>query len=197
MFPITLQLKNKQIIIIGGGVVASRRIQSFLTEQAKVTVVSPVLSEPLQQLFTEGAFTWKNRPFHESDVQDAFIVIAATNSREVNAHIGLCCHENQLVNIADDPQKSSFHFPATVQRGLLNIAVSTSGASPTLSKKIRDDIAEQFTDDFIEYITFVKDARNKIIHSGMQPVRKKLLLQQLIEEPLQTVKEQEQFLSSL
>lgn len=197
MFPITLQLKNKQIIIIGGGVVASRRIQSFLTEQAKVTVVSPVLSEPLQQLFTEGAFTWKNRPFHEGDVQDAFIVIAATNSREVNAHIGLCCHENQLVNIADDPQKSTFHFPATMQRGLLNIAVSTSGASPTLSKKIRDDIAEQYTDDFIGYISFVKDVRHKIIHSGMQPVRKKLLLQQLIEEPLQTVKEQEQFLSRL
>lgn len=195
MLPISLQVKNKYVVIVGGGVVATRRIQIFLEQEAIVTVISPNLSKELQQLFTESAFTWKNRPFHEGDVEEAFIVVAATNSLEVNAYVRLCCSGNQLVNIVDDPKKSTFHFPATLQKGLLSVAVSTGGASPILSKKIRDDMAEQFDDDFIKYIDFVKKVREAILHSGIQPLRKKLLLEELLEKPLVTEQEQQQFLN--
>jgi precorrin-2 dehydrogenase / sirohydrochlorin ferrochelatase len=197
MLPVTVRLKDQQVVIVGGGNVAARRIQYFLDQEATIIVVSPSLNEELQQRYLDNEFTWRNRPFHESDVDGALIIIAATNSQEVNAHVGLCCKSNQLVNIADDTKKSNFYFPATLKKGLLTIAVTTSGASPVLSQKIRDDIASNIDDRLIQYIDFVKSARRQIIDSPIQPLQKKLLLSELIETPMYSESEQQAFLQQL
>lgn len=197
MLPISIRITNKPVVVVGGGKVAARRVKTLLAERANVTVVSPMLHEPLQTLYKEGAFVWENRPFHASDVEQKLLVIAATNHREVNAHVLACCQEHQFINIVDSPENSTFHFPAVAQRGLLNIAVSTNGASPVLARKIRDDLAAQFDDEFIDYITFVKETRALIVQSETQPLRKKVLLQQLIEQPLKTAEQQQQFLKGL
>lgn len=194
MLPISIQLLNKPVVVIGGGVVAFRRIKTVLAEGAQVIVVSPDLHPSLQELFGNDVFVWKARPFQETDVVGAFVVIAATNNHEINAQVLACCPENQLINIVNDAQSSTFHFPAVAKRGLLGIAVSTDGANPALAKKISEDIASQFDDVFIDYLAFVKEARTKILHATTEPMQKKILLKALMEEALDTPEQQKQFL---
>jgi precorrin-2 dehydrogenase / sirohydrochlorin ferrochelatase len=186
MYPFMINITNKKIVVIGGGKVAAKRIQSMLPWQPHITVVSPSLIESLQPLVKNNSIRHMERNFQSSDVEHAFLVIAATNDRNMNQIIKDSCHLNQLVNVVDDPVSSSFHFPAFYEKDDVMVAVSTNGASPSLSVKLRDEFAAIIDDFAPDYIAFLKEVRTSIKRSNLPADEKRQLLQQVLDDRYRT-----------
>jgi len=137
-FPIFLDLNDRPCIVIGGGSVASRKITNLLTAHAKVIVISPSVTSDIQQLANNNDITLIQRDFEKADIALAFLIIAATDNKTINAEIAALAHAaNTAVNVADDPSLCSFIFPSILDRSPVTIAVSTGGASPVLARQLR------------------------------------------------------------
>ncbi|MGE7918138.1 precorrin-2 dehydrogenase/sirohydrochlorin ferrochelatase family protein [Viridibacillus sp. NPDC093762] len=186
-YPIMLQLKGKYCVVIGGGKVANRKVTSLLNAGAIVTVISPVLHEKLQEKWRNGLITWFEKSFEVSDLEDAFCIIAATNLPDVNAKVKESAMAHQLVNIVDDASGSNFIVPATLRRGDLTIAVSTSGTNPGLAKKLKDDLSLQFDDYYEEYVAFLQNARTEVLTNVIDEKCKKQLLEALLRSEFLTL----------
>ena len=137
-FPIFLDLKDRPCIVIGGGSVASRKIANLLTAHAQVIVISPAITPELEQLANNNEVTLLKRNFDKADIALAFLIIAATDNKDINAQIAALAHAaNTPVNVADDSTLCSFIFPSILDRSPVTIAVSTGGASPVLARQLR------------------------------------------------------------
>lgn len=161
-YPISLNLDYKKVVIVGGGHVATQKVASLRETKAQIVVVSPELHESLMPLAEEGVFTWRQKAFEPRDLDDAILIIAATNHEEVNAAVQEASQHWQLVNRADNQQDSDFITPAIVRKGSLVVSVSTSGASPALARQLRKELDEQFDDAYEEYVDFLQQARGMI-----------------------------------
>ncbi|MDN4493730.1 NAD(P)-binding protein [Ureibacillus aquaedulcis] len=190
MYPIIMNLNNKRVLIVGGGEVATKKMKMLLRQNAQIVVVSPTITPTLYTYFVNGEIRWLKRSFEAADTKGAFLVIAATNNRDVNAMVGESCLENQLVNIVDSPVDSDFYNMAYLNRGKLKIAISTEGASPLLAKQIKQDLNNFFDDGYEAYLDFLSAAREKIKLLVNDEERKYLLLQELLEEKFRTNEEE-------
>lgn len=179
-YPVTLRLAGKKIVVIGGGKVAERKIIGLIGAQADITVVSPQVSPEIIKLAEAGSIVWLEKPFSIEDIKEAFMIFAATNNRELNRAIKEAAEAFQLVTIADDPEGSDFQVPAKIQRGRLIIAVSTGGASPTLARKIRDQLKQEFDEQYDDYLEFLFAARQKILIEVVDPSIKRKLLTEIV-----------------
>lgn len=151
-FPMFVNLKGKHCLIVGGGLVALRKVEKLLPFEPVMTVVAPEFLEEFQVL--EGILLCK-RECRESDVNTQALVIAATDDRELNRSIyELCSEKNIPVNVVDDPELCTFFFPSLVNRGELSVGISTAGTSPTFAIKMRKQI-ESFLPD--EEETWLED----------------------------------------
>lgn len=178
MYPVMLNIEKKRAVVVGGGKVAYRKIVGLLAKGAIVLIISPEIIEEIETLTKEGRVQWFARAFEPTDVFGAFIVIAATNNRVINAQVADCCQSYQLVNIVDDPARSTFHVPAKVERGDFVLTVSTGGASPLLAKKIRDELAQQYPAHYADYVAFLAEAREKILAQSLEAEQRKALLEE-------------------
>jgi siroheme synthase-like protein len=134
-----LDLRAKDCLVVGGGRVATEKVQGLLDCGASVTVVAPHVDTELLELPVRV----ERRSFTRSDVVGRFLVVAATSDRSVNAEVSSVAAERAtLCNVADDPELCSFILPAIVRRDPIVVGVSTGGASPALAQRIRSDIAE-------------------------------------------------------
>jgi precorrin-2 dehydrogenase/sirohydrochlorin ferrochelatase len=144
-FPINLDINGRTCIVIGGGKVALRKTEGLLKCGGNVTVISPKLEGKLSELAQIKKITWQKRSYQEGDLQNAFLVIAATDDPVIQEAIfSEADKKNLLVNVADVPKWCNFILPATVRRGDLSISVSTAGKSPAMAKKLRKDLEKQF-----------------------------------------------------
>lgn len=182
IYPIFVELKGRAAIVIGGGKVAERKAAGLVEADANVTVVSPELSPGLKEMAEKGQINWSRKRFSSEDLEGVFLIIAATNDRETNLEVKEAAGAHQLVNIADDHAASDFHVPSVVRRGKLNLAVSTSGASPALSKKIRGELEEKYDERYIGYLEFLDECRSTILTAVKDAGRKKKLLTMLTED---------------
>ncbi|KPK96252.1 hypothetical protein AMJ80_00965 [bacterium SM23_31] len=149
MYPITLDLNGKPVLIIGAGSVGERKIMSVYNAGANITVISEHYSEPVKKLVREGKIRLIERSYQAGDCRGYFMVIGSTGSNAVNTAISQeCTALGTLVNIVDQPELCSFHVPAVVTRGDFQIAVSTGGKSPALSREIRKELEEQYGDEY-------------------------------------------------
>lgn len=175
-YPIMLNIEGKAVVVVGGGLIAYRKVTGLLQAGAYITVISPVIHSKIEQLFIENKISWKNKSFEPVDLDSALIVIAATNSEIVNTFVASSAGKHQLVNIVDNPELSTFHVPAKLTRGDLTISVATGGGSPTLSKSIRDELAVIYDDTYGDYLEFLTLSREKVKHSIFdQTIKTKLL----------------------
>jgi precorrin-2 dehydrogenase/sirohydrochlorin ferrochelatase len=132
-------LDARQAVVIGGGSVAGRKIDGLLTAEFQVKVISPKLTSNLQTLVSSGAIKHIERPYRKGDLQDAYLVIAATNDPDVNQAVWAeAVRRGCLVNVVDDPQHSNFILPAILQHGEMSISISTGGGSPALARRMRE-----------------------------------------------------------
>lgn len=143
LFPVFLDVENRDCLIVGAGTVALRKLTSLLECGAKVTVIAPQTKVALP----EGVL-FKKREFRDSDIDGFFMVVAATSSRELNHHIALLAKDSGcMVNDVSSAENSNMVLPAVLRRGEhVAVAVSTSGASPALAKHLRDIISQVILD---------------------------------------------------
>jgi precorrin-2 dehydrogenase/sirohydrochlorin ferrochelatase len=181
-YPIMLNIEDKAVVVVGGGLIAYRKMVGLLQAGACVTVISPTIHSEIEKLFTENRIAWKNKLFEPGDLDSALIVIAATNSEMVNKFVASSAGKFQLVNIVDNPQLSTFHVPAKLTRGDLTISVATGGASPTLSKSIRDELAVIYDESYGDYLEFLTLSREKVKHSMLDQTTKTKLLKAITNE---------------
>lgn len=135
-------------------------------------------------LVKSGEITWRDKEFEPRDLDDATLIIAATNDTNVNDAVQEAAQHWQLLNRADVQGESDFITPATVRRGPLVLTVSTSGASPALARKIKQDLAEQFDAIYEEYVCFLQQARLMVAANFEKGEQRRAALQALLEPNL-------------
>lgn len=130
-YPVFLNLRERPALVVGGGDVARWKIEGLLPTGARVTVVAPRVVEPIHRLVTEGVVALVARAYAAEDVRGFHLVVAATDDPDVNQSVSADAERaGVLVNVVDRAELSSFIAPAVFAHGDLQIAVSTSGASP-------------------------------------------------------------------
>jgi precorrin-2 dehydrogenase/sirohydrochlorin ferrochelatase len=186
-FPIQLDIRGRSCLVVGGGVVGTRKATSLLSCNARVTVVSPEATEELRSLAARGALTLIQRVYDRADLQGMFLVIGATDDEELNRRISADAERlNLLCNIADRPEKCNFILPAVVQRGDLVITVSTSGQSPALSKKLRQDLQAQFGNEYALLLDLLGAIRKRLLAEAHAPEEHKPIFERLVHSDLLT-----------
>lgn len=175
-----LNLTGKRAVVIGGGVVAARKIETLLEANAEITVISPELHEKIIPAFNDKLLTWKKKQFEPADLTDAFLIIAATNQAAVNLQVYKNTSDQQLINIVDRPDLSNFIVPASFRRGKLTVAVSTSGAMPGLSRKIKQELDSQYDETYAEYLNFLEQSRQRVLQEIEDPSKRRKILKSLL-----------------
>lgn len=182
MYPITLNIVGKPCVVVGGGTIAFFKIGPLLQAKAAVTVISPKIIPEIEKLYGQGNIKVLLKEIEFTDYQDAFLVIAATDSAEINRGIYENIKDTKLVNVVSNSGLGNFHIPATLTRGKLQISVATGGASPLLANKICDDLKERYDASYEEYLEFLYDARMKIKQSNLFNEDKRELYKNAINE---------------
>ena len=138
MLPVVIDLAGRPVTVVGAGAVAARKVAQLLECGAVVTVIAEDVRAPLPG----GVDAVRRRRYGPGDLEGAFLVVAATGDHEVDdAIVAEAASRGQLLNVVDDPKRSSFYFSALYRDGDVVVSVSTSGASPALASWVRDRIA--------------------------------------------------------
>jgi precorrin-2 dehydrogenase/sirohydrochlorin ferrochelatase len=155
-----LLLKGRRCLVVGGGEVGLEKVEGLLACGAEVTLVAPEAVPQLAEYAAEGSIRWERREYASSDLDGCLVVVAATSITEVN----IAVHEDaerrpMLVNVVDVPPLCNFILPAIVRTGPLAIAISTSGASPALAKRMKREIAETFGEPYSRLAVLLNEER--------------------------------------
>ncbi|MDD4766617.1 MAG: bifunctional precorrin-2 dehydrogenase/sirohydrochlorin ferrochelatase [Desulfotomaculaceae bacterium] len=184
-YMISLDLKNKKCLVVGGGKVAERKVRSLLECGALVYLVSPEIIPALSAMTAEGLIIYRRGSYKSSDLEDTFLVFGAAGREEVNRQIADdCAGRNLIVNIVDDPAKCNFYVPATVRRGSLAIAVSTGGKSPLLARKIREELELVYGPQYEDFLDMLGVLRKEVIKNVSDPEKKSKILESLISDEI-------------
>ncbi|HEX3031194.1 MAG TPA: bifunctional precorrin-2 dehydrogenase/sirohydrochlorin ferrochelatase [Bacillota bacterium] len=184
-YPVFLNLTGQSCVVIGGGFVAERKVRSLLESGACVTVVAPQATPWLTEACQHKKVRLITRAFQPEDIDRPFLVVAATDDLETNRQVAdYCLNHGVLVNVADDPEKSSFIVPAVVRRGPLAIAVSTDGNSPYLARKIRQHLEEEFGPEYEEFLRLMGSLRKEIIASVENIEDRQQVIRKLVDSDI-------------
>ncbi|WP_167449558.1 NAD(P)-binding protein [Halobacillus trueperi] len=181
MISLSVDLEKKDIIIIGGGKTAEKRAKVFHREKARITIVSPTVTEDLQQLIKDGGIRWWNRCFKPDDVTAAFLLVIATEDQDTNDRIAMLAGDVPLVNRADGGKGGNLHIPAQFSRGKLNVSVTTQGASPKLASRLRAEWEKQFPPAYKEYVDFLYECRQMLKTSSLSRAEKDRYLERMLD----------------
>src|SRR5882672_5172923 len=185
LFPMFVKLEGRRVVVIGGGEIATSKIDGLLQAGAKVRIVSPALNSTLASLARENKLEWSEKEFEPRDLEDAFLAIAATSLPVVNQSVyrvadafGILC------NAVDDMTNCHFYYGSVVQRGDLQIAISTNGKSPALAQRLRKELEAQFGSEYELWLEWLGAARELLRAGDNSADSKKVLLHHLASEPM-------------
>ena len=184
-YQVFVNLQGKHCLVVGGGEIATRKVQGLLEAEAHVVVVSPHLSQPLANLTAQGLIGYRSRPFHPTDVVECALVIGATHHPDVNMAVYQAAQAHHIwVNIVDTPEACDFIAPAVVRRRDLQIAISTGGQSPTLAKRIRLQLEELYGSEYARLLQTLGRERQRIRQLIGDPVLRKAYYERLVDAAL-------------
>lgn len=156
-------------MVVGGGLVALRKVKALLEHEASVKVISPELCPELSQLAKSRAIQVLQKNYNGGDLQGAFIAIAATDDGEINNKVAEEARaKGVLVNVVDDSEHSDFIVPSQLRRGDITIAVSTAGKSPALARKIRTRLEKDFGTEYASLALLVDEVRSELKRQGIK-----------------------------
>jgi uroporphyrin-III C-methyltransferase / precorrin-2 dehydrogenase / sirohydrochlorin ferrochelatase len=185
LLPVFLKLDGRPGLLVGAGTVAIEKIGSLLKTGVRLRVVAPDASFEIRQLASEGRLEWIQRRFEVSDLDGSFLVIAATDSVEVNAAVYRGAVERGiLANSVDDPPHCDFYFGSVVSRGALQIAISTAGESPAVAQRLSREIDEQLPADLGPWLEEVGILRRDVLATHPAGEARRLLLHRLAQQHL-------------
>lgn len=165
-FPIALHGERLTAVVVGGGRVGTRKALSLADAGAQVLVVAPEITSELEEAARARRVTVLRSEYTVDQIERAILVVAATDSREINAQIALDAHTlGKLVNITDFPDEGNFHTMALHRSGDVTIAVSAGGV-PGAASRIRDAIAERFDGRYERAISALRGLRSRLIARG-------------------------------
>jgi precorrin-2 dehydrogenase / sirohydrochlorin ferrochelatase len=168
-YPVFLSLRDRSCLVVGGGSVATGKAIGLLAAGAHVRVVAPELSSDLGELLAEGKIEYSARAYEETDLDGMALVMIATNDRGVNASVAADCRRRGIwVNAADDPPNCDFILPSVIRRGKVTLAASTSGASPALARRLREELEEFLSEDFGALADLLGDVRTELQERGLR-----------------------------
>lgn len=169
---INLDVRGRVALVVGGGAIASRKIAALVEAGAVVTVVAPVLCDPVAELARDGRVRVFNRTFQPGDARGAFVVVGATDDDEVNREVARDAQAcGALVNIVDRPALCTYTVPAVVRRGHLTLAVATDGRCPSVARALRERLEGQYGPEYADVVERLGDARRRLIAAGWSSAR--------------------------
>ena len=193
-YPIFLDIKGRDCLVVGGGEVGTRKVEMLLACGASVTVVSIDTTNTLKRLAEDLRITLVTRAYTPSDLDNRFLIIGATNDEELNQQLSMDAEKNNLLcNIADRPAACNFILPAIVAQGDLVLAISTCGKSPAFAKKLRKDLEKQFGKAYAIFLELMGAIRSRLLLEKHTPEQHKPLFQIIIESYIISWIENRQF----
>lgn len=183
-YPLILDLTGRDCLVVGGGEVATRKVESLMEAGANVSVIAPQVMPSMEEWARSSRITWIQEEFHgDEDVSSYALVVAATNLPEVNMTVYSAVQRtNGWINIVDRPDLCNFIVPSTVHRGKLVISVSTSGASPGLASKIKQKIELDFGEEYEEYVNFLAEMRQRVLLEVNDAKRRREIFRHLLND---------------
>ncbi len=170
LYPIFIETKGRRVIVIGGGNVGAEKVRGLLAGEADLTVVSPQLIPELQEHKDAGRIRHIERAYQESDLDDGYeFIMVATDDGAINAEVAAAGKRRGIwVNAADDPKNCDFILPAVVRKGKITLAASTSGTSPALARRLREELDAYLTDDMPALADLLAEVRQEIRKRGLK-----------------------------
>ncbi len=186
-FPFYIDIENKKCIVVGGGFVALRKIEKIMPFKPKITVVAPEICNEIAAIY---GLEIRKRKFLDSDITDAFTVIAATNNNELNAYVfKLCQEKNILINTVDDKKKCGFIFPALVKKENVTVGISTEGKSPIYARFLREKIDSSLDENVDRVIDILSSVRGLIKREIDTEEKRKLAFERILKLCLTDISE--------
>ena len=189
-YPVMMNLYGRQVVVVGGGRVAARKIMSLLESGARVTVISPKLENDLQGLASGGEIEWIPEAFEEAHFDrypETALVFGTTDNREVNIEIHREAMSRKIpCNIADVPDLCTFIVPAVITQGDLIIAVSTGGSSPALARRIREDLESRYGPEYAAMTKLMGELRKVVLAAGSSSDENKKLFLEIVDSEILT-----------
>jgi uroporphyrin-III C-methyltransferase / precorrin-2 dehydrogenase / sirohydrochlorin ferrochelatase len=163
LFPMFVKLQDRLVLVVGGGAIAAGKIPGLLQAQARVRVVAPQINSEISEWVRGGEIEWLAKEFAPGDLDGVHLVIAATSLTSVNAAVfqeaearGIFC------NAVDDISNCHFYYGSIVQRGDLQIAISTNGKSPALAQRTRKELEQQYPLEYADWLDSLGEARDQL-----------------------------------
>ncbi len=179
-YPVVLLLAGRKALVVGGGRVARRKARALADAGAEVHVVA---LEIAPEIAADPRFTCHAEPYAAPHLDGARVAVAATGDASVNARVATDARAAGVwVNVVDVPDLSDFIVPAVVRRGDLVVAVTTGGAAPSLSRRIRERLEQEFGPEYEPYLAAAREVRERVKASGLSPERRRRLFERLTED---------------
>jgi precorrin-2 dehydrogenase / sirohydrochlorin ferrochelatase len=184
-YPVLLDLRGKKALVVGGGKVAHRKIETLLEHGASVEVVAKDLNGVVAGLVETGVVRYRGQVFSENHLEGVFLVVAATSDAAVNRRVSERAQcRGLLVNAVDQPEDCNFIVPSILRRGDLVVSVSTSGKSPAFARKIRQDLESQFGEEFESFLDLMGRLRERVLSLALTQQENKQIFEKLIASRL-------------
>lgn len=185
LYPVNLDIRDQLCLVIGGGNVARRKVESLLPCGAVVRLISPELDEGLAALAGAGRIEWRPRSYLPGDLRGARLVFAATDSRETQAQIVAEANDAGIpVNVVTRPAACTFQVPASFCRGDLLITVATGGKSPALAARIRRDLEAVYGPEYAALVGLLGDVRQEVLASGDDQKDHKRIFENMLDDDI-------------
>lgn len=150
-YPIYIDIEDRSVLIVGGGTVCARKAETMMRYGARVTIVSPEITDEIAAWEQAGVLAVQRKMYAESDLEGASMVIASTDDQCVNARVARDCRRRRIpVNVVDVTHLCEFIVPAIIEKGSIQIAVSTGGKSPAIARTIREDLQKAIGPEYTE-----------------------------------------------
>jgi len=180
-YPVFLDLRGRQVLVVGAGPVAERKVESLLAVGAAITVVAPDLTATLEDLVNSNKIQLRRRRFQESDLEGMFLVISATNVPVVQDQIAATARARNIpINTVDQPALCDFIVPAVLRKGDVVLALSTSGKSPVLAAALRAKLDTVITDNVARAAQVLGEVRSEVHARVSDADRRKKVFEDIV-----------------
>jgi precorrin-2 dehydrogenase/sirohydrochlorin ferrochelatase len=174
LFPMFLKLSGRPCLVVGAGTVAESKIESLMVTGARVRVVSAEATPAVRSWAAAKKIDWQQRRFQPTDLRGMFLVVAATSSTRLHRKIFAEARRRGVrCNVVDVPELCDFYYPSVVQRGALQIAISTAGKSPSLAQRLRKELEEVYGPEYEPWLEHLGKMREKIFAANLDPEERK------------------------
>ena len=180
-YPVSLDIDGKLCLVVGGGAVGTRKVETLVRCGAHVVVVSKAFTDELKAMAMKDPIILEERAYTPSDMDGKFLVIVATDDQVFNTQVSEDAEKAcKLCNVADYPKACNFILPSIVQRGDMTLSISTSGKSPAFAKWMRRKLEAEFGEEYGQFLGLMGRIREKLLAEAHEPEVHKPLFEALI-----------------